>query len=142
MNIRVIYHSRTGNTKKLAESMAGALGVSTETIAESRIVEPVDMLFIGDGVYGGRPDISTVNFIRTLNGSLVKNAAVFGTYGGQKKAMEIMKKLLEEQGINVLDESFGCRGKCWAIINRKHPGTEDLQAANEYAGRAIQRVDF
>ena len=62
MNIRVIYHSKTGNTKKLAESMAGALCVAAETAAESRIVEPVDMLFIGDGVYGGRPDISTVKY--------------------------------------------------------------------------------
>lgn len=138
MNIMVMYHSKTGNTKKLAESMAGALGVSADKIAESSIVEPVDMLFIGDGVYGGRPDISTVNFIRTLNGSLVRNAAVFGTYGGQKKAMEIMKGLLKEQGINVSDESFGCRGKSWAIFNRKHPSTEDLQAANEYARRVLK----
>lgn len=55
MNIRVMYHSQTGNTRKLAESMAGALGVTAEKIADSSIVEPVDMLFIGDGVYAGGP---------------------------------------------------------------------------------------
>lgn len=133
MNIKVMYHTMTGNTGKIAEAMAEALGVKAEKIGGSSIVEPVDMLFIGDGVYGGKPDISTVNFIKTLNGSMVKNAAVFGTYGMQKKAIEIMKELLEEQGINVSHESFGCKGKCWAVMNRKHPSAEELLAAKEFA---------
>ncbi len=137
MNVKVMYHSKTGNTKKLAESMAGALGIAAEEITENSLVvpidEPIDMLFIGDGVYAGRPDRVTASFIRTLNGSLVKNAAVFGTYGGQKKGITIMKELLRKQGINAVDESFGCRGKCWAIFNRKHPSEEDLQAAKTFA---------
>ncbi|MHB1394576.1 MAG: flavodoxin family protein, partial [Clostridia bacterium] len=125
MNIKVMYHSKTGNTKKLAESMAGALGTSAEQISPNSLVEPIDMLFIGDGVYMGGPDSVTASFIKTLNGRLVKNAAVFGTFGGQKKAITIMKELLKKQGINVLDESFGCRGKSWAILNRKHPSSDD-----------------
>lgn len=144
MNIKVMYHSKTGNTKKLAESMAGALGIAAEQISENSLVEPVDepidMLFIGDGVYVGGPDKITASFIKTLNGSLVKNAAVFGTFGGQKKAITAMKELLKKQGINVLDESFGCRGKSWAILNRKHPSPEDLLAANEYVKRVSRDI--
>jgi flavodoxin len=144
MNIKVMYHSKTGNTKKLAESMAGALGIAAEQISESSLVEPVDeqidMLFIGDGVYAGGPHRVTASFIKTLNGRLVKNAAVFGTFGGQKKAITIMKELLKKQGINVLDDSFGCRGKSWAILNRKHPSTEDLSAANEFAQSAVKNI--
>lgn len=144
MNIKVMYHSKTGNTKKLAESMAGALGIAAEQISPNSLVEPVDepidMLFIGDGVYVGGPDSLTASFIKTLNGSLVKNAAVFGTFGGQKKAITIMKELLAKQGINVLDESFGCRGKSWFILNRSHPSTEDLAAANEFAKCAAKSI--
>ncbi|MHB1394563.1 MAG: flavodoxin family protein [Clostridia bacterium] len=137
MNVKVMYHSKTGNTRKLAEAMAEALGIAAEPINEKSIVEPVDepidMLFIGDGVYAGGSDRITTSFIKTLNGSLVKNAAVFGTYGGQKKAVTKMKELLKKQGINAIDESFGCRGKCWAIFNRKHPSEEDLKAAKVFA---------
>lgn len=141
MNIKVMYHSKTGNTEKLAESMAGALGIAAETISGISITEPVDMLFIGDGVYGGRPDRATVSFIRTLNGNLVKNAAVFGTYGGQKKAIAAIKKLLKEQGVNVLDESFGCRGKAWAVFNRKHPNAGDLDAAKAFVKSVAGRFE-
>lgn len=140
MNIKVLYHSQTGNTKKLAESMAGALGVTAEKIAENSIIEPVDMLFIGDGVYVGGPNKETVSFIKTLNGSLVKKAAVFGTYGGQKKAIITMMELLKEQGINVADESFGCRGKSWVFFNRKHPSMEDLKAAKTFAKDMAMKV--
>ena len=133
MNIKVMYHTINGNTGKVAEAMAEALGVKAERIGEGSIAEPVDMLFIGDGVYGGRPDNSTVDFIKTLNSGMVKKAVVFGTYGMQKKAIKIMKELLEEQGINVSAESFGCKGKCWAIMNRRHPSAEDLLAAKEFA---------
>ena len=144
MDIKVMYHSKTGNTKKLAESMAGALGVAAEEIGEKSLVEPIeepiDMLFIGDGVYAGGPHRVTASFIKTLNGRVVKNAAVFGTFGGQKKAITIMKELLRKQGINVLDESFGCRGRSWGILNRKHPSVEDLSAAKEFAKGAAKDI--
>jgi flavodoxin len=133
MNIKVKYHSMSGNTKKVAEAVAEVVGVDAENIGGSSIAEPIDMLFIGDGVYGGKPDISTVNFIKTLDSNMVKSAAVFGTYGVQKKGIEIMKELLEEQGIKVSEESFGCKGKCWAIMNRKHPSAEELLDAKEFA---------
>lgn len=82
------YHFRTGNTRKLAESMAGDLGVKAGEIAGSSIADPADMLFIGDG-----------------------------TYGGQKKAVTDMEELLKGQGINVLDKSSGFRGRNWTIMN-------------------------
>jgi flavorubredoxin len=140
MNIKVMYHTMTGNTEKVAKAMAEALGVTAEKIDERNIAEPIDMLFIGDGVYAGKPDTSTVNFIKSLNDSTVKNAAVFGTYGGQKKAVEIMKELLKEQGIKVSAESFGCKGKCWSIINRRHPSEEELSAAKEYAKSIVKEL--
>lgn len=141
MNIKVLYHSQTGNTKRVAESMAETLGVAAEEIAESSIAEPVDILFIGDGIYAGRPDKVTISFIKTLNESMVRNAAVFGTYAGQENAIKIMKEQLKEQGIKVLPESFGCKGKFCALINRKHPSEKDLAAAKEYAMRISKEIN-
>jgi flavorubredoxin len=98
------------------------------------------MLFLGDGMYMGGPDPAMERFIRTLDGSKVKNAAVFGTYGGQKKAIVKMKELLKEQGINVVEESFGCPGKCWLVLNLGHPGAQDLVAAKEFAKRTLGKI--
>ena len=40
MNIKVMYHTINGNTGKVAEAIAGALGVKAERIGEVSISEP------------------------------------------------------------------------------------------------------
>lgn len=140
MNFKVVYHSKTGNTKKIAGSISKAAGTIAETIPEKIFIKPVDMLFIGDGIYAGKADIKTENFIKTLNGDIVKNAAVFGTYGGQNKAIIRMKELLKKQGINVMEETFGCKGKCWMFFNRKHPDAQELKAAHEFTKRILKKI--
>jgi flavodoxin len=140
MNIRVKYHSTTGNTKKVAEAISETAGVQAEQILENSTVEAVDLLFIGDGIYAGKTNINTVNFIKTLNSDKVKNAAVFGTYGGQEKAIVGMKELLKAQGINVMEESFGCRGKAWFFLNRKHPDSQELANAKKFADNILNKL--
>lgn len=135
-----MYHSKTGNTRKIAEAIAEAVGASVEPISENINLNPLDILFIGDGVYGGKVDSKTEKFIKTLNAKKVKNAIVFGTYGGMNKAITSMKELLMEQGINVIDKSFGCRGGAWLLLNRNHPNDQDLAAAKEFAQTAVNEI--
>jgi len=140
MNIKVVYHTMTGNTKKVAEAISEAVGVPAEPVSESTVSGAIDILFIGDGVYGSKADNKTVSFIKSLSADKVRHAAVFGTYGGQKKAITHMKELLKQQGINVVDESFGCKGKSWWIINRKHPDAQDLNTAKEFAKGVLAKL--
>jgi flavodoxin len=140
MNISVKYHSTTGNTKKVAEAISEATGVVAGQISDNTTVEAADLLFIGDGIYAGKVNINTVNFIKTLNGDKVKNAAVFGTYGGQDKAIADMKELLKAQGINVIEDSFGCKGKAWFFFNRQHPDAQELANAKEFANNVVNKL--
>ena len=140
MLIKVIYQSKTGNTEKVAVSIATATGIRSESIGSAKKMENVDLLFIGAGIIGGKVDASMLSFIAGLDSTKVKNAAIFGTYGWQKKGLEVMKELLKAQGINVLDEAFGCKGKFWAIFNSKHPDDKDLSNAVTFANRAIKQV--
>jgi flavodoxin len=133
MNIKVMYHSRSGNTKKVAEAIAKAVGVTAVQIGDNNDFDAADVLFIGDGVYGGKPNIKTEKFIKSLNGEKVKKVAVFGTYGGQTKGLDMMKELLKGQGISVAEEGFGCKGKSWFFLNRSHPDSNDLKAAGDFA---------
>ena len=59
MNIAVRYYTRSGNTKKLAEAIGGALGVKAENVSVS-LPENADLLFLGCSVYAGgcAPEVS------------------------------------------------------------------------------------
>jgi len=141
MKIKVMYHSSTGNTKKVAEAIASAANVSAEAITENyKLCEPVDLLFVGDGIYAAKMNKNTRAFISTLDDSLVKNAAVFGTYGGQNKAIVAMTALLKERGINVCTESFSCKGQSWFIANRNHPDQTDLNNAVKFGNEIIKSI--
>jgi flavodoxin len=51
MDIKVLYHSTTGNTKKVAEAIAAEAGVIAQPLTEASGSTSTDILFIGDGVY-------------------------------------------------------------------------------------------
>ena len=139
MDIKVLYHSTTGNTKKVAEAIAAEAGVIAQPLTEASGSTSTDILFIGDGVYGAKVHKSTVSFIKKLSPASVKNAAVFSTFGGQDTAPEIIKGLLKAQGIPVAEESFSCKGKAWFFLNRKQPSAQELDAAKLFAKNIIKK---
>jgi len=136
MNIRIVYYSgRSGNTLKVATAMAEALNIRAEQIGKEKIVfsEPVDLLFIGSGIYMHKPHKKVRTLIRKINPAIVRNAAAFGTYGNQSEIGEQIKGLLLEQGINVLDEPFVCKGASVGTDNKGHPDATDLENVKEFA---------
>ncbi|MFZ2412919.1 MAG: flavodoxin family protein [Candidatus Cryosericum sp.] len=134
MNVRVIYQSTTGNTKRVADAMAAATGRAAEPVADAVISEPVDMLFLGGAIHGGDIDPSVKTFIEGLDSALVKQVTVFSTGFEQDKgkAIGIMKDLLSRRGIAVTNKCYFCRGK-FLLFGRGHPDTEDLAGAEEFA---------
>lgn len=140
MKVKVMYHSKGGNTKKVAEAIAQAVGQTAEAIPPAYPLESVNVLFLGAAIYAGKIDPKIREFIRTLNSSRVKNVALFSTSGGQDKALIEMKDLLKSQGINVLAETFLCKGEWFVFFNRKHPNSEDLKAAQEFAEKVVGQV--
>ena len=142
MNIKIVYHSSTGNTKKVAEAIAAELQLSAQEIgsAAAAICESVDLLFLGDGVYAGNPHKATISFIESLNPQMVKAAAVFATYGGQDAIGENLKQRLEEKGIQVLSAPYTCRGKSFILANRKHPNQDELQGARIFAKKLAEQL--
>lgn len=140
MKVKVLYHSSSGNTKRVADAIADALGIKAEPIETAFLSEPVDLLFLGDGVYFGKPNKNTIAFIERLSSDTVKNVAVFATYGGQASIGEKLKKLLKTKKLHVVGEPFTCKGKAWGILNRGHPSENDLSEACRYA-KSITAVE-
>ncbi|MDL2206885.1 nitric oxide synthase [Eubacteriales bacterium OttesenSCG-928-N13] len=141
MNIRVFYHSSTGNTKKVADAIASAVGVTAEAISEATVMkEPVDLLFIGDGIYFGKPNKNTVRFIQSLSPDTVKHVAVFATYGGQDKIGKDIADCVLSQKLHIVDSPFISAGQSWIFMNREHPNEADLKKAVGFAKSAISKA--
>ena len=70
MNVAVRYYTKTGNTKRLAEAVAEALGVKAYPISEP-IREKTDILFLGNSYYAFSIDPEVRNFVRGLDKNLV-----------------------------------------------------------------------
>ena len=143
MNIKVLYHSSTGNTEKLARAIADTLNIQAKPLGDDPISfsEPVDLLFIGDGIYFGKVNKRTRSFIDRLDAKMIKNVAIFATYGGQSKIGTDIKEMIQNKGIRVVDEPFTCKGQSWVFINRNHPNETDLSKVSKYAKNAVAKVD-
>lgn len=143
MNIRIIYHSsQSGNTEKLAKAVAEELNVRAERIGKDSISfpQPVDLLFVGDGIYWAKPHKTTRKFFKELNPAPIRNAAVFATYGNQFKIGDDLKKLLQDKGIHVVGDPFTCKGASVGTKNQGHPDETDLQNVRAFARKIVDLV--
>lgn len=135
MNIEVRYLSKSGNTKKLADAIAGELGITAKPITQA-VPANTDILFLGGAVYWGGVDGELKKFIASLGGR-AKKVAVFSTAAIVPSAYPQMKNLIKAQRLNVLEHEFHCRG-AFSKIHSGHPNTEDLRLAREFAQETIK----
>jgi flavodoxin len=131
MRYEVRYFTRSGNTKKLADAIGGAVDAPAKSIEEP-INEPVDLLFLGGSVYGAGIDNALKTFIATLKPEEVKKVAVFSTAAILTSAYPEIRKRLDAKGISVEKREFHCRGK-FAMLHRSRPNQQDLNDAAAFA---------
>ena len=136
MDAKVFYASKTGNTKKVAEAIAGALGSRAQRITGSESGVEAAVLFLGAAVYatedhGPLPEV--LEFLGRLDPASVKEAAVFTTGFKEGDACGKLRGLLERRGLRVRKESFFCPGRFFLFFNFGRPNAEDLKGAMEFA---------
>lgn len=136
MKTAVTYYSKTGNTKKIAESIAQAAGCAAVPIADI-LDDTVDMLFIGGSIYGSKLDPFLARFIGGLDAKKIKRIALFSTYVSAPNALGLMQDLLKKQGIPVAD-SFSCKGR-FLLFNLRRPDAADLEDAKKFAVSIIKK---
>lgn len=136
MKIAVRYYSRGGNTKKLAEAIAGAVGVSAET-TETPLAEDVDILFLGSSVYAGGVDDSVKRFIRSID-TKVGKVVNFSTAALVKSTYKQVEKLLAEKNIPLAGEEYYCKGS-FTLLHMGRPNADDCNAAAEFAKKLVSQ---
>jgi len=140
MKIEVIYGSRGGNTRKVAEAIAGQVGTAAKSAKGlTSLEDECQLLFIGSGIYVGRPAKEISILLEKMQPPAGMKAAVFGTYGSETKAIEKIQAALETKGVEVLG-TWGCPGKFWAIFRRGRPNDADIAAARTFAEEILNKA--
>ena len=131
MKIAVRYYTKTGNTKRLAEAVAAALGVEALPISEP-ITEPADLLLLGNSYYAFSIDPEVRAFIRSLDKGLVGRIANFGTAALLNSTWKKVKAEADRVGIPMEEREFHCRGE-FKGAHKGRPNQADLEAAAAFA---------
>ena len=128
----VVYYSRSGNTKKVAEAIAAELDVRAENVKAKEWLTKDSFVFLGSGCYIGRPGKELQEFI-ARNDFKGREVALFGTSaGGGGDEVRIMEELLKSKGA-LMKGSFYCKGRFFFFFSRGHPSDEELAKAREFA---------
>ena len=132
MNIAVRYYTKTGNTKRLAEAVAKAVGVEALPISA-----PVDILFLGNSYYAFSIDPEVRDFVRKLDKSRVGKIVNFGSAAMLNSTYKKVKAEADKVGIPMDEREFHCRGE-FKGIHKGKPDESDLRAAAEFAKKIVR----
>ena len=131
MTIAVRYYTKTGNTKRLAEAVAEAVGVEALPIS-SPVAEPVDILFLGNYYYAFSIDPEIRAFLKTLSKDKVGRIVNFGSAAMLNSTWKKVKAEADKLGIPMDKREFHCKGE-FKGIHKGRPNEADLKAAADFA---------
>ena len=135
MKIAVRYYTRSGNTKKLADTIAGVAGVEAKDVSVP-LEEQVDLLFLGSSVYAAGVDDAVKKFVAD-NKEKIGTIYNFSTAAVLSSTYKQMQKIAQEHGVELSEKEFHCRGS-FGIMHKSHPNAEDLKAAATFAKNVIK----
>ena len=137
MKIAVRYYTKTGNTKRLAEAIAQAVGVEALPIS-SPVTEQVDVLFLGNSYYAFSIDPEVRSFIRSLDKSMIGKIVNFGSAAMLNSTYKKVKAEADKVRIPMDAREFHCKGE-FKGVHKGKPDAEDLSAAAAFAKSVVSK---
>ena len=131
MKVAVRYYTKTGNTKRLAEAVANAVGAEALPIS-APVEEPVDILFLGNSYYAFSIDPEVRKFIASLDSSKVGRIVNFGSAAMLNSTWKKVKAEADKAGVAMDSREFHCRGE-FKGVHKGRPNAEDCAAAAAFA---------
>jgi flavodoxin/ferredoxin len=153
MNILLVYFSQTGNTRKVAETMAEAFRDKGHTVRSLSIKEALpedikgcEVMGIGTPCFESQAPTPVKNFLRALPPLYGKPAFVFATSGGMPgRVLYDLTSIIQKKGASVLAGFMG-RGTVHhpapCIMGRMpgRPNQEDLGRARLFAESLLKHL--
>ena len=135
MRIDVRYFSKNGNTKKLAEAIANAVGAEAKSV-DQPLEKYADIVFLGSSVYGGKPDPAVVKFIAD-NARSIGKIVVFGSACTGKSTFPAIKSAAAGNAVKTAEMFFHCKGQ-FLFFNKNRPNDRDCADAADFAKKQIK----
>jgi len=135
MKIAVRYYTKTGNTKRLAEAIAKAVGAEALPIS-TPVTEPVDILFLGNSYYAFTIDPEVRQFVASLEREKVGKIVNFGSAAMMNSTYKKVKAVADKAGIPMDEREFHCKGQ-FKGVHKGKPDESDLKAAAEFALKIV-----
>ncbi|MBQ6234324.1 MAG: flavodoxin [Clostridia bacterium] len=136
MKIAVRYYTKTGNTKRLAEAVAEAVGVTALPISEP-VTDPVDILFLGNSYYAFTIDPEVRRFVASLDKEKVGKIVNFGSAAMLNSTYKKVKAEAAKVGIPMDEREFHCKGE-FKGIHKGKPDAADLAAVAAFAAEIVK----
>ena len=136
MRIAARYYTKTGNTKRLAEAIAEAVGAEALPIS-TPVSEPVDLLFLGNSYYAFSIDPEVRAFVQSLSKEKVGRIVNFGSAAMLNSTWKKVKAAADKAGIPMDERDFHCRGE-FKGLHKGRPNDEDLKAAAAFAKKIAE----
>ena len=137
MNNAVIYYTKLGHSKKIAQAVADELGVKALDIRENPELEGLDLLYIVSGIYGGVSAPELLSYLKTLDPEQIKKAFLLTSSGGKTTRAAEVRAILTDLGIPAAEEEFTCQGAIF-FVGLGHPNKTDLQNAIQFVRATSQ----
>lgn len=134
MKLAVRYFTRSGNTKKLAEAVAGAIGSEALDVSVP-LSEKTDTLFLCCSYYAFDVDPAVKEFI-LKNGDKIGKIVCVGTSAMMKSMRRPVARAAKAVNVPVAKEEFHCRGQ-FAKVHPGRPNEEDLKKAAAFAEKFV-----
>ncbi len=131
MKYAIRYYSKFGHSTQMAEAIESIAGAKAAVVNEP-LSAPVDVLFLGAGVFLGKVNSAVLDFINTLTPDQVKCVVLFGSCAIIESPVPQMRKALEARGIKVSEQSFTCKGSM-GPVHSGHPDAQDIEAFKAFA---------
>jgi flavodoxin len=144
MKVLVVYDSKYGNTKKIAEAIGDISGgkVLHVDVVDSSELETLDLFIVGSPTHGGRPTPAIQDFLKKMPNSNINgiNVAAFDTRFSRRwvkifgVAAKKIGSILEKKGGNLVLPPEG-----FIVKGTKGPLEEgELERAADWSKLAIK----
>ncbi len=112
MNIAVIYSSKTGNTRKVAEAIHSSLpdGAILHDVTNAPTPTDYDLIFMGFWVDKGTANLEAQEYMKQLNGQRVALFATLGAYPDSDHAKQCLTNAADLVPTCTVVDTFICQG--------------------------------
>jgi menaquinone-dependent protoporphyrinogen IX oxidase len=137
MKTAVVYYTKTGHSRKIADAIANELHIQAEDIKNNPKLNAVDLLFIVGGIYAGKSDPGIISYVKSIESSTVKKVALVTSCSSNKTKQIEIREILERNKVEVIPEEYMCKGS-FLFLSHGHPDQTDINSAVDYAKRLVK----